>query len=176
MKNKIAILLLFCLVAPVTITFFILKSQKIQVISEVRRRIVEGIDNEELVLLKFTENEKKNLLNWKHAKEFEFDGNMYDIVNIQVIGDTTYYHCWLDHAETKINNQLDHLFSIILGKDSKNKENIIFFFKFFNGFYYTESIENNALVFQGIKCRYFLENNTCISISVPPPVPPPEIG
>lgn len=81
-----------------------------------------SVNQDELVMLRFTEEESKNKLRWKHAREFEFNKQMYDIVSKEIKGDTTYYWCWLDHAETRLNKQLDDLVAGILGKNPQNRE------------------------------------------------------
>ncbi len=124
MKSRIfGILLIFCFVAPVATTYIIVKYQKKQVKREVKRKMIAGMDKEELVLMKFTDKEKQTQLHWKHSKEFEYKGEMYDVVETKINGDTTYYWLWWDNEETKLEKQLNQLVSFAMGKDPKKTEN-----------------------------------------------------
>ena len=173
MKGKVAgIFLLFCLVAPIPATFTFLHYQKKQIKKEIKRQIIIGINKEELVLLKFAKNESETLLHWKHSKEFEYDGQMYDIVETENRGDTTCYWCWLDNEETKLNKQLDELLASALGKDTKNiehKDRLVFFLK---SLFFSEYEGWDIYSFQSALMFYpYIYNYN--KISYPPPVPPP---
>lgn len=83
--------------------------------------MIAGMDKSELILLKFTQTEINTKLNWKHSKEFEYNGQMFDIVEQETFGDTTSYLCWLDRAETKLNKQLRELVAIALGNNPQKQ-------------------------------------------------------
>lgn len=168
------ILLIFCFVAPVATTYVILKYQKKQVKREVKWKMIAGIDKEELVLLKFTEEEKQTQLNWKHSKEFEYKGEMYDIVETKIVGDTTYYWLWWDHEETKLNKQLSQLVSFALGHNPKNQENQKRLQNFFKSLYFSEDERKESLAFFEIKSKFLFGQNFYSSVFLTPPVPPPE--
>lgn len=85
--------------------------------------MIAGINHDELVLLKFTSEEQQKELKWNHSKEFEFNGQMYDIVETTTKGDTTYYRCWWDHEETNLNKQLKELVSNAMGNNPMRKQN-----------------------------------------------------
>ncbi len=175
MKSKVfGILLIFCFVAPVTTTYIILKYQKKQVKREIKWKLISGIDKEELVLLKFTEEEKQTQLNWKHSKEFEYKGEMYDIVETKIVGDTTYYWLWWDHEETKLNKQLNQLVSFALGHNPKNQENQKRLEKFFKSLYFSENENKELLTFFEVNSKFYFRQNFYPSVFLIPPVPPPE--
>lgn len=167
--------MLFSFVAPVATTYIILRYQKKLVKREVKRKIIAGIDKSELVLLKFTDEEKQSQLKWKHSKEFQYKGEMYDIVEKEIRGDTTYYWCWWDHEETKLNKQLMGLVSRALGNNPKNQENQKRFYKFFSSLFYAESTKNGYIAYKEVN------NETCFKqrfhqiLFYSPSVPPPEI-
>jgi hypothetical protein len=123
MKRKIAgIILSLFLIAPVIATFTYLHYQKKQVKRTVKWNMIAGLDKSELVLLTFSKPDSENELEWKHSKEFGYQGEMYDIVEKKVVGDSIQYWCWWDYAETKLNKQLDHLLANVLGNDSQRKD------------------------------------------------------
>lgn len=72
----------------------------------VDRHIVAGIEAGDLVLLEFSRAETETLLRWEHAREFEYDGQMYDVVETWAVGDTVFYRCWWDREETALNNRM----------------------------------------------------------------------
>lgn len=175
MRNNIfGILLFISLVTPIATTFIFFQFQKKQIKREVKWRIIAGINKDELVLLKFTEKEKKTQLNWKHAKEFEYNGEMYDIVETEVNDDTTSYWCWWDYEETKLNKHLKELVSFACGNNAKNQENQRRLFKFFKSLYILNpagEIKFNVAV---NLVQNFIFQQILLKISNAPLVPPPE--
>ena len=176
MKGKVAgILLLFCLIAPITATFTFLHYQKKQIKKEVKRQIIAGIDKEELVLLKFTEEESQTKLRWEHSKEFEYNGQMYDIVDKEIRGDTIYYWCWWDHEETELNKKLDNLVAYALGHDAQRKDSQKRVEDFYKTLYFSSNSNWALFLIQSGQTRTIYKFNYQ-TISFPPPVPPPEIS
>jgi len=152
----------------------VLKNQQKQVKREVKWKLIEGVDRSELVLFKFTEEDKKTQLNWKHAKEFEYKGEMYDIAETEFHGDTTYYWCWWDYEETALNKQLDQLFSFALGNSPMHKQNQEKVIQIFKSLYFVEEssvlyvsyIEPSNYFFDAYRFNYL---NHFISPNSPPP-------
>lgn len=176
MKRKIfVILLLFSFIAPVVTTYVILRYQKKQVKKEVKKKIISGIDKEELVLLKFTEGEIKSQLEWEHSKEFQYKGEMYDVVEKEVRGDTTFFWCWWDSEETDLNKQLKGLVKRILEKNPKNQENQKRLNNFLNSLFIKEPICKITITIQKTKNKPFYKQKFRQSIINSPLVPPPEI-
>ena len=155
-------------------TYVVLRLQKKQVQREVKQKIIAGISNEELILLKFTEKEKQTQLNWKHSKEFEHKGETYDIVKASVVGDTTYYWVWWDHEETKLNKQLSRLVSIALDNDPKNQENQKRLQHFFKSLYFVGDNRKDSFVLLEVKNEYYTGQKSYHSVFHTPPIPPPK--
>ena len=123
MKKKIiSIILLFLLIAPAVVTYTWIQQRKLAVKKEVKWNMIAGIDKSELVLLKFSNEEITAKPNWKHAKEFEYENQMYDIVTKVVSKDSVHYWCWSDFEETKLNQQLSKLLVNVYQKDIPSKE------------------------------------------------------
>lgn len=60
-----------------------------------------------LVELTFSVEETRTKLRWEHEREFEYKGQMYDIVEIKSAANGTItYTCWPDDEETKLNKKL----------------------------------------------------------------------
>lgn len=172
----IGILLIFCLITPVGTSYLVLKNQKKKIKREVKWRMIAGINEDELVLLKFTDEEKRTLLKWKHSKEFEYQGEMYDIVKSITKRDTTYYWLWWDHEETKLNQQLTALVSMALGKNHKNNENKNRLLHFLKSLFCIEIEEIKITVLAKLYIPHFYALIIYQSIVGSPAIPPPKIN
>jgi len=123
LKGKIiGVLLLLTFVVPVGTAFIVLQYEKKQVKREVKWKMIDGIDREELVLIKLSDKERQSELRWEHSREFEYRGEMYDIVETVEKGDSTYYYVWWDNEETELNKKLDDLVAHVFGKSPKDRE------------------------------------------------------
>jgi hypothetical protein len=132
------IFLILALILPFAGTFLVHKIQKKQIKRAIKWKIIAGIDKSELVFLKFTEKEKQTKLRWEHAKEFEYQGQMYDVTDYQTIGDTTYYWCWWDYEETNLNKQLNKKLSESLEGNPQNHERQLKLFSFLNSLFWDQ--------------------------------------
>jgi hypothetical protein len=177
LKNKIfGIFLIVCLVAPVVTTYLVFKYQKKQIKREIKRKIISEIDKSELVLLKFTEEEKNTQLKWEHSNEFEYKGEMYDIVESSTVGDTTYYWLWWDHKESKLNKQLNNILKTILGKNPQNNRNKELLINFLKSLYH--NIESKLIkphLILNVQHNKLRSENFKNIFSKAPILPPPEI-
>ena len=124
------------LIAPAVVTYSWLQQRKRVVKKEVKWKMIAGIDKSELVLLKFSKAEMASKLKWKHSREFEFNNQMYDVVDIVVSKDSIKYWCWWDFKETKLNKQLDELLVGVYQHDSKSKEKQDLLYKFYKSIYF----------------------------------------
>jgi hypothetical protein len=98
---------------------------------EIKRKLIKGVNQEELVLLKFSIEDSKTKLKWKHAREFSFEGEMYDVVSTDIKSDSIFYRCWWDHEETALSKKLDRLLFFALGQDMPCKENNSLMFDYY---------------------------------------------
>lgn len=169
MKSKLAsIFLLFTLIAPIVVSFSFLHFQKQLIRKDVKKQIIAGLNKEDLVLFKFTENQADSLLEWEHSKEFKYKDKMYDVVYQQKKDGVTFYWCWDDNAETEVIANLNDL----LKRDSKTRENRERLANFFKSLFFSESQKfafNNSVV----ERIYFLYQNGFTSIYLFPATPPP---
>ena len=165
-----------CLVAPIATSLVILKMQKKQVKREVKRKIIAGIDKSELVLLKFTHVEKNAKLRWEHAKEFEYNGEMYDVVESKVAGDTNYYWCWWDNEETTLCKKLDELLYFALGHNPKKQENQKRLLNFYKSLFFAEYNNGIRCIAEDRTLNFYSGQALIREVFYPPPCPPPEKG
>jgi len=123
--------------------------------------------------MSFTDMELEKL-NWKHSHEFEFNGQMYDVVNKEIHGKTTVLWCWNDSKETAINKQIDKLLAFALGNNQQSKETQKRLNNYFNSLFYNELqplkifINHNNYQYSIYKVVYHL-------LRLSPPSPPPQI-
>jgi len=173
-RRFLYILLLFCLTAPVLVSYGWLQYQRNLVRKEVKRQMIAGLDEEALVLLKFTETDSKTLLRWEHAHEFDYLGQMFDVVRTETKGDTIYYHCWLDQKESELNAQISQLVALTVDKDPTNQEHqkrLTHFYKSLYGFE-PQVLPLFVLNTEAKPTNYpplFSKTSTSISPGVPPP-------
>lgn len=136
-RQLLSILLALSLVAPFLGTGGWLHKEKCARRNEVKHQILAGMDKADLVLLKFSQKQVNTELRWEHAGEFEYQSQMYDIVESSLQGDSIYYWCWADQAETVINQRLDDLIEMALlskttndrDQQQKQQKHVIDFFK-----------------------------------------------
>ncbi len=176
MKAKlIGISLLFSLFAPVAATFVYLQYQKKQIKREVKWNMIAGIDRDELVLLTFSKEETETELRWKHSREFEYKGEMYDIVEKTVGRDSVSYWCWWDHEETALNRQLDGLLARVMGQNPERQKNQAQLSQFFKNLYFQE-VQEESVEMESLDKTTFFYANRFQSIGLSPPIPPPRQG
>lgn len=123
MKRLFSILFILVLLVPYLGTYGWLQFKKYQVRKEIKTRIISGINKKELVLLKFTTKEINTDLRWKHAGEFEYRNQMFDVVKKEVRSDSTFYYCLNDYAESGFNKHIKMLISEFMGQNPQKKEN-----------------------------------------------------
>lgn len=169
-------LLFLSLTAPFAGTFTFLQIRKQLVKKEVKWRMIEGLDKDELVLLKFSRKETETILNWKHSREFEFLGEMYDIVETVIAGDSVFYYCWWDHEETHLNKQLNSLLAKAAGQHEQNKDSARKIYQFFKTLYLEPVNHDNFRSYAVFPKQLFFFDEKFNSVKIAPPAPPPKMS
>lgn len=172
LKGLISILLICSLVGPYLGISLYLKHEKKMIKREIKHKIIEGIDRSELVKLSFSPNEE-NQLRWEHSKEFEFKGEMYDVVEKETIDGKTVYWCWWDNEETKLNKQLNQLLAKKLGQQCPdNNQQVISNFLKSLFFPTNEILVRNEIIAEKksvVAFQYRVSFDSFISEIIPPP-------
>lgn len=119
MKKVLVFLFLIFLTLPFHISCAFLLYEKHQVKSEVKERLLKGMDRKDLVFLVFS---KSKFLSLVTDNEFYYEGEMYDLVEVKEIGDYCHCWCWLDREESDLNRRVSLLVSEAMGEDSENEE------------------------------------------------------
>jgi hypothetical protein len=156
--------------------FLYLHFEKAALKREIKWKMVAGIDQNELVLLKFSKEEAEKQLRWEHSNEFEYEGQMYDVVSKEIKGDTIYYRCWWDHEETALNKKLQELVAQTFDKDKDKQRTQKQLTNYFQSFFCSTLFEWQATVPEDLVEIYqtivYEDNFSTIRLS--PPTPPPQ--
>ena len=172
LKSIISILLLISFTVPFGGSYILLQYQKRQVKKEIKERIISGIDKNDLVVFKLSKKESETELLWEHSGEFEYRGEMYDIVHSEEKGDTIFYWCWWDYKETKLNKQLDNLVAQAMGHNPGIQANTKSIATFLFSLFIPKTVEWDAFT----RFQYAAQppaNSLYSSIKISPPIPPP---
>lgn len=152
MKVKAIIwILAFVIVSPAVITYVGLNHQKEVLREEVKEKLIAGVDRNKLVFLKFEEDKAAKELRWKHDKEFEYRGEMYDVLEVLYSNDSAYYWCWPDKGETRLNAQLDLALFRLLGEDPERESQKDRLAQFYKSLYWEDAVVKTGLVSKKIK-------------------------
>jgi hypothetical protein len=149
--------------------------EKIQIRHEVRTEIKADLTRSELDLLVFHKENLHSAVKWKHDKEFELNGEMFDIIYEDHIGDSVYYYCWPDHEESAINKRMDRLITHLLHGSQQSKDRQKNIRHFFNHLFLTETQTNIICPLKNPPTALNKESFDTLQNRQKPQTPPPEI-
>ena len=159
---------------PFILTYSYLHHQKKQIKREIKRQIISGLEKRDLVLLKFNAEELETQLKWEHSKEFEFKGEMYDIVSSEKKNDTTYFYCWWDNDETQLNKTLRELVLGFWGTNNDQKEKQNSLKHYAKNLFHSSTLAIELLAPFSISEKLFTKENqgfylVSLDLEIPPP-------
>ena len=108
------------LVLPFYFSCAFLLYKKYQIKSEVKERILKGIERKYLVYFHFSEQTFNDVVS--SSEEFYYQGNMYDLVELNKVGNSYHCWCWLDNEESDLGRKLSVLVDQSMGDDTENEE------------------------------------------------------
>lgn len=179
MKQRlIAILFLFIFIAPVGVFYLYIQFEKLTLKRERIEKLAIGKGVNEIVFLKFSNQETETKLRWKHPKEFEYDGQMYDVISKEIIGDSIIYKCWWDHEETKLNKRLKKLVASAFNRKDANRKTQKQLQIYLTSFFCTKLLDWQPLLTNNLKlsCQNKLYIIAVNSLGISPPTPPPKVS
>lgn len=104
------------LIVPFLGTYTWLQHERHVLKKQVKRNLMHNVDQAELVLITIDIGDE-GALRWEHDGEFEYQGEMYDIVE-RCSDDVAYYYwCWWDNEETALNRQLASILKDLNGNN-----------------------------------------------------------
>lgn len=149
--------------------------QKYKVRKEVKHRMKSEIDKSELIFFAFSLETTQKKLKWKHALEFEYNGEMYDIIHKRETTDSAFYWVWWDHEETHLNKQLAEIISQLVDQNSQNQKSQQVYISLLKSPYLLTSFpfSPNVIVLESHKLIDH-QSSCYISVSYSPTIPPPK--
>jgi hypothetical protein len=85
------------------------------------RRILKGLPDEALTILRFTEREFEEISLYDGGQELELDDTMYDIVSMETRSGNVVVKAVRDGDETRLNKDLDRMVEAHLATDQRGK-------------------------------------------------------
>lgn len=168
MKKSAAVFLLTLLLGPFCLVFLSLQAEKETLRRDLKHRMMETEDESSFVHMAFANDDLETELDWEHDNEFEYRGEMYDVVERETRGDSTYFSLWWDKDETELNRKLAKLIKT-KHQEETPAQNLLKNIKVFQSFTETEIrpviSENNTPISEYIR----IYKDPFISIPLPPP-------
>lgn len=174
-------LLVFCLLFdPLISSFTWFRFQKNRLQKDVHRKIAAGELREHLVLLKFTKDEAQTQLKWLSSQEFEYNHQLYDVVESTIVGDSVLYWCWPDHEEMQIKAKIKEIIKLAFSSNSKKKVKALASFPaqlipFLKVLWATLASPRNLPLPTWCLEKYKSSLAIYNSLTFPPPTPPPQL-
>ena len=171
MKRSIAIIFAILLCLPLLVLEGTITIEKYIIRREVKHRLMDKLENEDLVRISLSNNEASQLLRWEKPDEFEFYGRMYDVVRLQESESAITYWCWPDADESYLNQFLSSIISHSTHNKKSQKSNLLI--SFFKSIYFTEkqSITTTA---EHIAIVYYSSSAHYLNWTFEPAIPPPD--
>ena len=142
-----------------------------QVQQDLKAILLSEVENPNLLRLKLSTAQAKEL-HWEDEREFEWNGTLYDLVQLKTTGDTLHLLCWPDRLETGLGLQLDKLLSHPTDPQQQNRQLCLLdFLKSLPGLSFAS--QNAGTSFTEGKqppLGCFIPTR----FATPPPAPPPE--
>lgn len=157
------IILLMALVNPMYYAYVGYHVELKKIKKEVKHQLISNTLKDDLVAFRFNmESESFKSLHWKHSREFQYKGKMFDIVEADTLKGYVNYLCFPDKQETALNEEFNDLLNERYASDrpSNNKQKLLSNFVK-SLFIEDEKIESN-FVFIDLK-----EFNNYINITIP---------
>jgi hypothetical protein len=164
------------LVLPFVSTYTWLQLEKVQVRKSIKRQMIVGLDDSRLVKLVFTHEEAKAMLHWEHSKEFEYNGQLYDVVRQQSESSLITFWCFPDHAETRLQKQLSAMLRMILQRDTQRQEKQAQVHHFYKNLFYTQSEDTHLFSLETHFDYLLSDHHHADSPLILSPSPPPRLA
>lgn len=166
--------LLLVLLCPSGLAYMFFAWQKHQVKETVKARLLAGMDPSELMELKLSKTDAEALLEWEDEREFEYQGQMYDVVKMNAEGDSIRFTCYRDQAESRLEQELRRLLAQPLKDDPAAAGNAQRLIDFYQSLFCVEGPSWAPAAWKKNKTAFFHASSSGL-FSMPPAAPPPEV-
>jgi len=167
----ISLSLAILLLSPAALSWLATAWQKHAVKEAVEAQLRAGMEASELVVLAFAKSEVGQL-EWEHEREFEYQGQMYDLIKTEQRNDSLFYTCYWDHAETELHYKLDRWFADYLQKSSPHNQQTERLLCFFRSLYCLGFSEKQVMGLRPAKPYFYYSGLRGIPEGSPPSPPP----
>lgn len=140
-------------------------------------KIRKAVPQDEQLLWKFSVEDARLNLDWEHSREFEYKGEMYDVIHSETKGDSIWYWCYWDRKETKLRKELNVLLVNLMGPGQQNKNEGRQLNDFFKSLFLPVTAYRQILTSGLVHQRDMIPYNFSLhAFDRIPPVPPPELS
>lgn len=141
---------------------------------EVKNKLIFNTPKDELVTFKFEiEGAVFKSLDWKHSREFEYLGKMFDIVEADTVAGFVHYLCFPDKQETALNKEFKGLLNERYANDKSSNNKQMLLSNFVKSLFVEDKKEEVFFVLENKKMynQYFTEiiPSEYINSKSPPP-------
>ncbi len=173
-RNIYSLVLICSLVLPSCITAIWFQGQIYLARESAKSHIMQGNEKKVSITLKFSIADAGNLLEWEHEKEFEYKGEMYDVIALEYFSDSIAYQCYHDKKETVLKNDFEDFISDFLIKQQPTEQQRQHKIDFFKTLYF---IDDQVSSIQAIDSKRKHAMNHYLIMNYDfvfgPPAPPP---
>lgn len=141
---------------------------------EVKNQLITGLDDTALIHFSFAENALASM-EWKHKKEFKFEGIMYDIVKRKK--QDTIYHlwCWKDDKETTLYKEFEAILAKLSSTQPLDQQNQLKWMQFSHTLFCSPipTWDSEFTYFKRLKPKNpytDFYNSITLELSTPPPL------
>ncbi|MBN8684834.1 MAG: hypothetical protein J0L99_19450 [Chitinophagales bacterium] len=133
MRHLLSVLLLLALLLPSAGSWLCLQQALKTQRRTVKYQLLQGLDRDQLQMFAFSKNDAARVLHWEHTREFEYQGQRYDVAEQRESSDSLYLLCLWDSRESQIHQQIKSLLSAALAdaplQHSAAGKQVLHFFK-----------------------------------------------
>jgi len=169
-------LLFTCLAFPFLGTYAWLSGRVASAKDVAQVKIKKAIPPEDQMLWTFSLNDARTKLFWEHSREFEYRGEMYDVIRSETRGDSVLYWCYWDRKETKLKKQLNVLVMKMMGPGPQSRNHGAQINDFFRSLFFQDSTYGDQIAFYPPKdrCTTFYHFSLSLHDTIPLS-PPPDV-
>ncbi len=140
-------------------------------------KIKRVVPVEEQFLWTFSIADAHTILQWEHSREFEYKGEMYDVIRSEMKGDSIWYWCYWDKKETKLRKELNVLLVNLMGPGQQSRNEGRQLNDFFKSLFVPVTIDIQIPASGKDHNQYMMPYTFSLhAFDRTPPVPPPDVS
>jgi len=136
LKPFAGIVLLLVVIFPFLGTLIWMEGRLASIQHTVSLKMKKATSVEDQLPWTFSIQDAATKLHWEHSREFEYKGEMYDVIRTTYAGDSVTYWCYWDRKETKLRKQRNVIVFNLLGPPPQERNHQSQITDFFRGLFY----------------------------------------